>query len=159
MSRTWLVAHDFSEHAERSCARAVADLKAMGGGEILLVHVHSPLSTGFGFELTGSVGFGDVDRVVQEDASTRLQRIADRLGAEFPEIAFRAEVALGRPADTISEIARREDVELIVVGSHGRRGLERFFLGSVAERVLRLAGCSVLVVKIQSKGNEDDKRS
>ena len=56
-------------------------------------------------------------------------------------------IEIGRPADHVVEVATREHAERIVVGSHGRRGIERMLLGSVAERIVRLAPCAVLVVK------------
>jgi nucleotide-binding universal stress UspA family protein len=151
MARTWMVAYDFSEQAERALARAADDLASMGGGEILLVHVHPPLSTGFGFELSGATGFQDVDRALENETRERLGGVAKQLRASFATIEVGVHVQLGRPADTLAEIPRREGVDLIVIGSHGRRGLERFFLGSVAERVLRLAECPVLVVKAPSE--------
>jgi nucleotide-binding universal stress UspA family protein len=53
----------------------------------------------------------------------------------------------GRSADAIIEIARDKNADLVVLGSHGRTGLERLLMGSVAERVIVLASCAVLVVK------------
>jgi len=54
------------------------------------------------------------------------------------------EVRIGSAADTIQELAREQHVDLIVMGTHGRRGLAHMFLGSVAERVVRGAPCPVL---------------
>jgi len=53
----------------------------------------------------------------------------------------------GKPADAIMEIAKDESADLVVVGSHGRTGLDRLLMGSVAERVIVLSSCAVLVVK------------
>jgi len=53
----------------------------------------------------------------------------------------------GDPADAIIHLAQTEDVDLIVMGSHGRRGLTRLLMGSVAEAVVRAAPCPVLTVK------------
>jgi nucleotide-binding universal stress UspA family protein len=55
-------------------------------------------------------------------------------------------VTEGRPAASIVEHARAEKADTIVVGTHGRTGLSRLVIGSVAERVVRLAPCDVLVV-------------
>jgi nucleotide-binding universal stress UspA family protein len=59
----------------------------------------------------------------------------------------RAIVRTGPPASTIAETAAEEEADLVVVGTHGRSGLDRLIVGSVAERVVRLATCPVLVVK------------
>jgi nucleotide-binding universal stress UspA family protein len=53
----------------------------------------------------------------------------------------------GAPAREVTEIARTDGYDLIVMGSHGRRGFNRLLMGSVAEKVLRLASCPVLCVK------------
>ncbi len=65
--------------------------------------------------------------------------------AHFPAIEIRT--AVGYPADEIVWLAASLDVDGIVIGSHGRRGLKRLLLGSVAEKVVRLAGCAVHVIR------------
>ena len=64
-----------------------------------------------------------------------------------------AEVAKGFPPDIVLEVAARHRADLIVMGSHGRSGLRRLFLGSVAESVLRSSPIPVLIVR----GHEDRK--
>ena len=53
----------------------------------------------------------------------------------------------GTPARTIVEHAKANDIDLIVMGTHGRGGVEQLLMGSVAERVVRLASCPVLTVR------------
>ena len=62
------------------------------------------------------------------------------------DINISLRVAEGHPADVILEIAKEEDVDLIVMGSSGKTGLDRFIIGSVAEKVVKGAKCAVLVV-------------
>jgi nucleotide-binding universal stress UspA family protein len=57
------------------------------------------------------------------------------------------EIAVGDPADAILRLAQERNVDLIVMGTHGRSGLPHVLLGSVAEKVVRLAPCPVLTVK------------
>lgn len=57
------------------------------------------------------------------------------------------EVLFGDPSSEIIDFAKHHDIELIVIPSHGRTGLGRFFLGSVAERVVRFSHCPVLVLR------------
>jgi nucleotide-binding universal stress UspA family protein len=61
--------------------------------------------------------------------------------------AWEVEVAVGPPADTIVRVAQKRDADLIVMGTHKRTGLQHMFLGSVAEKVVRLAPCPVLTVR------------
>ncbi len=73
-----------------------------------------------------------------------LKEAVDKLGVTGAEL----EVRLGDPGQISCDRAEELGAELIVVGSHGRTGLTRMLLGSVAERVVRLAHCQVLVVKV-----------
>lgn len=77
-----------------------------------------------------------------DDARRRLTELA----AGDP-----TQVLEGRPADVIVDHARAVKADLIVMGSLGRTGLERLLVGSVAERVVRLAPCPVLVVRAPRK--------
>lgn len=69
-------------------------------------------------------------------------------GAEYEGVHF--SVTIGDPSSEIIDYAKTQDVDLIVISSHGRTGLGRFFMGSVAERVVRFAHCPVLVIRRQS---------
>lgn len=62
-------------------------------------------------------------------------------------VTVQAFVMTGRPADAVIETAKEQSADLIIVGSHGRTGLARLLMGSVAERVIVLTACAVLVVK------------
>ncbi len=148
MTRKWLVAFDFSDEARLALERASVQLMALGGGEVVVAHVHRPLSTGFGVEFASvSPAFQDVDKTITESARVKLDEVIKVMRDRFPALAYRTLIESGYPPDHLAAIATREDVDQIVIGSHGRRGLQRFFLGSVAERVLRIADRPVLIVK------------
>ena len=74
------------------------------------------------------------------------EAIRERLGGE-KYAGLRIEVDFGDPGYRIAEFARKWGAELIVIPSHGRTGVQRLLIGSVAERVLRLAHCPVLVLR------------
>jgi nucleotide-binding universal stress UspA family protein len=80
-----------------------------------------------------------------EEARTRLQ---DLMRGAFHG-TWEVEVAVGHPADTIVRVAQQRSADLIVMGTHGRTGLQHVLLGSVAEKVVRLAPCPVLTVRDQ----------
>ena len=109
--------------------------------------------TGFGIDLGATAVFQDADRSIDAEARARLDNIAKDITNRFPTLTVTIGVETGQPADLLVEVGRREAVEQIVLGSHGRRGLERFFLGSVAERVLRLTDRTVLIVKTPTEAN------
>ena len=85
---------------------------------------------------------------VVEEALTRLR---DLMPSTFTGV-WDVDLAVGRPADAIIRIAQERQIDLIVMATHGRTGLEHVLLGSVAEKVVRLAPCPVLTVKAGRPG-------
>jgi nucleotide-binding universal stress UspA family protein len=67
------------------------------------------------------------------------------------ELRLETKMVEGHPAETICRVAKEEGCDLIVMGTHGRSGLGRLLLGSVAEQVLREAACPVLTVKMPAE--------
>ena len=63
---------------------------------------------------------------------------------DFPKLETR--VLMGSPAEKILELAKQENVDLIIMGAHGRKGLERVFFGSVADKVVTGALCPVMTI-------------
>ncbi len=86
----------------------------------------------------------------QKQASLDLQKLVREAAGGRTDI--KTDLALGAPAQTIVETAEQGDYDMIVMGTHGRHGLPRVLLGSVAEKVVRLARCPVLVVPAPERG-------
>ena len=78
-------------------------------------------------------------------AHERLTKLADATKKAWSRTG--RELRTGHPVAAIVALAKRTNADLIVMGTHGRTGLKRAFIGSVAEHVVRLAACSVLVVR------------
>jgi nucleotide-binding universal stress UspA family protein len=156
----WLVAHDFSPSADAAARTAAKDLIERGqGGTITLLHVYQvmPLPTGFDGAVPGG-GLVTLERAVAVETTRRLERAAEELrkdiaslsaarGEDAPDVEVEVAVRQDAPADGILAEAKERNVERITVGTHGRKGLSHLLLGSVAERVVRLAHVPVLVVK------------
>lgn len=138
---TWnkiLVPTDFSDDALTAVqeARRFQDLT---GAEVLLVHVTEPAFEGLRIQT------GDQQGAVQAAARQKLEALAK---AEFPAGApVRVLLQSGRAADTICALARAEGAGVVFIASHGMTALKHYLLGSVAEKVVRHAPCSVLVVR------------
>jgi nucleotide-binding universal stress UspA family protein len=139
--RRILVATDFAESAERALACAV-QLARRHGAELVLVHVYMDLPAYPEITAGQVVAIYEEQRAWIEAALERRARAARGEG-----LLARAVLRTGPAASTIAETAKDEGADLLVVGTHGRSGLDRLILGSVAERVVRLASCPVLVVK------------
>ncbi len=148
MSRTWIVAFDFSELANVALERAAEIMTALGGGRLLVAHVHSNSSGRLGADgVTFRPGFADLDEVFVNEARGNIAAHVDPIAARHPTLDVGVRLERGDAADTLRDLAEREGAEMIVCGSHGRRGIERFLLGSVAERIVRMADMPVMVIK------------
>ncbi|MDW7709705.1 MAG: universal stress protein [Deferrisomatales bacterium] len=140
--RKILIPLDGSELAE-AAVDAAAPLAKAFGGEILLLGV---LDLTAGMYDVYSEAFSPVDLRAQLEKfiENALDRAEGRVQAEgLPARRF---LEVGVPHEEISALARREGAELIVMTTHGRKGLTHLLLGSVTEKLIRTAPCPVLVV-------------
>jgi len=134
---------DFSD-ASRAAMETAADLAKRLGAELTLLHAY-PIP-GFTFPDGSVVASPAMMQELAEGAARHLE--AWRREAEALGIAgVGSERVVGEPAREIVEFARTRAVDLLVLGTHGRTGLEHALIGSVAERVLRKAPCAVLTVR------------
>lgn len=144
MRPTWLVAYDFSQLAHAALATAAAMLTKQGGGRLIVAHVHQIHAASDGLDLP-LVATADFEKAYVADAT---QQLAEEVAAiDALGLMVERRLLAGRPAPTICHLATEAKAQLAVVGSHGRRGLARVTLGSVAEAILRQAPCDVLVVR------------
>lgn len=99
------------------------------------------------------------DRLATTDAIREYESIATDAAVTLRAAGFRAEpeVLSGSPAHAIVAFASEWDADLVILGSHGRTGLVRLLLGSVARNVLHHAGCSVLVVRRHVEARRDGR--
>jgi nucleotide-binding universal stress UspA family protein len=153
-----LVPTDFSEPANHALAYALEEA-TLHRAKVTLLHVLAPHGGTDVYYVTGSpepppqgsvdpTGGGRVgDRPLSEptvirddpaeEALTLLQDLIPDAGRGTWDVAL----AVGHPADTVVRVAQERNVDLIVMGTHGRTGLQHVLLGSVAEKVVRLAPC------------------
>ena len=162
--RHLLVATDFSEPANHALRYAMEEA-ALHKAKVTLLHVQpsdsgtdvynvsgprtSGLEAGLDVVAGGRLGTAPpleptvVRRDYSEEALTKLHDLVPKGG----EGAWQVALAVGRPADAIVRFAEESRVDLIVMATHGRTGLGHVLLGSVAEKVVRLAPCPVLTVR------------
>lgn len=140
---TIVVATDFSDAAAAGEAQALR-FASRFAAELVFVHV-AVESTLYG---EGVFGMADVRAVYEAARRWATGRLEERVAAA-KEAGLRARAALrvGVPHEEIVRAAAEEKAEMVVVGTHGRSGLDRVLLGSVAERVVRLTPCPVLTVR------------
>jgi len=138
---------DFSD-ASRAAMETAADLARRFGATLTLLHAY-PVP-GYTFP-DGSVVASP--RMLQELADQAAKHVGEwkrqAQGMGVPTV--NAETLVGEPASEIVSYARDHGVDLLVLGTHGRTGLEHALMGSVAERVVRRARCPVLTVHPQGR--------
>jgi nucleotide-binding universal stress UspA family protein len=138
---------DFSD-ASRAAMETAADLARRFGATLTLLHAY-PVP-GYTFP-DGSVVASP--RMLQELADQAARHLGEwkRLAQEMGAPTVNAETLVGEPAPEILSYARDHGIDLLVVGTHGRTGLEHALMGSIAERVVRRARCPVLTVHPQGR--------
>jgi nucleotide-binding universal stress UspA family protein len=139
--RTLLVPLDFSETSKRALGVARALMKKVGPSHLVLVHAYFlPAEVEALAEDTQTLILETMSNKAREDLEGILVELQDEgISAEFL-------TRHGSQERVIIDAAEERKADLIVMGTHGRRGLSHAILGSVAERVLRTAACPVLTV-------------
>lgn len=136
-----LFATDFSQLSDAALAQAAALCQA-SQAKLLIVHVEEP---------PAAYGAGDLYYGLPDPDQNALRRMLDEVKPEQTEIEVERRLLIGDPATEIAELATEEQVDLIVIGTHGRTGLSRLLIGSTAEAIVRKAPCAVLTVKMPHK--------
>lgn len=112
---------------------------------ITALTVLNPIDAGYSTEAAIPTGGGEWYESEKQAAENRFEE-ADDLAAEY-DAELETEIEVGRPSRTIVRYAEENDVDHIVMGSHGRSGVARVLLGSVAETVVRRSPVPVTVVR------------
>jgi nucleotide-binding universal stress UspA family protein len=148
-----LIPLDGSELAECSLEHAKAIVQGCNVGDVILFQVVEPLS----LETLSALAEAGDDSIRKardqnrQDAKDYLLKVENHLKTQG--IAGRSVTVEGRAADEILSYAEKTNVDLIVMSTHGRSGLSRFFFGSVAEKVSRHSRVPVLLISSEGCSN------
>jgi len=135
--RTILIPTDFSTASDAALPHAEAVAKQQSAS-LLILHVEEPPL---------AYGGGELYYGLPEPDSDRLLEMLEAVKPSDPAVPHTHRLTIGDPAGEIVRIAAEEGVEMIVMGTHGRTGVSRMLMGSVAEAVVRRAPCPVLVYR------------
>jgi nucleotide-binding universal stress UspA family protein len=143
---TSIVGIDFSDPSNQALDLAL-EVTGLRGGEVHVVHVDPELPPDLILlrPIESPTSAEELLEQVRLRATERMAAVQARGTLAVKRVV--AHVRRGSAADEIAQLAADLDADLVVVGSHGRRGLTRLLLGSVAERVSRLARCPVWIVR------------
>jgi nucleotide-binding universal stress UspA family protein len=146
MTRRVLHPTDFSKASNAAFARSLAEARA-SRAELVLVHVLAPVMpiAGAGEAYVTPSVYEQMDASARAWARKQLDRLVAR--ARAAKVRARGLLLEGVAHDQILRAARRQRADMMVMGTHGRTGIARFFLGSVAARVTAMAPCPVLTVR------------
>jgi universal stress protein A len=143
---------DFS-HDNRVALKLASTLAAESHARLYIVHVHDIRNT--------STATGEADLMVasalHEERREAWERLA-KIAPSVPTVQYEHELLTGTPAVELLQFAQSMQIDLIVMSSHGRNGLRRLLMGSIAEGTMRKANCPVMVVK-QPAGRREPKRN
>jgi nucleotide-binding universal stress UspA family protein len=128
---------DFSTTGQTALEMATS-LARDRGATLVIMHVEEPPM---------AYGGGELYYGIDEPNREELKRMLSEVLPSDPSVPCEHRLMIGSPARAIIELAEREEVVLIVMATHGRTGLLRVLMGSVAEEVVRKAKCPVLTVK------------
>jgi nucleotide-binding universal stress UspA family protein len=140
-----LVATDFSEPSDIALAYA-CELTRTFGAQLTVLHIAENIAA----RAYGADGFVFAEPDLQRDIEAAAHKQIDTLISEGDRAALKAQgvvLTSNSPAFAITDYARQTDIDLIVMGTHGRGAMAHLLMGSVAERVVRTAPCPVLTVR------------
>lgn len=139
-----LVGTDFSP-ASRPAFRRAVEMAAANGAALWIAHVTAPPLPLSPDGFVPPRFYDDMSAAIRTDAQRRLRPMLNR--ARKAGVRARTLTLAGAPHDALNRAARRHRADLIVLGTHGRTGLARLLVGSVASRVVATAPCPVLTVR------------
>jgi len=138
-----LVAIDFSEYSKIALDICLGASKCMKT-KLYVLHTIEKFPHDY-VHLLSSTAHSNMKQKLEEEAMNKIKAMLpeELLGSEdiVPIVRF------GKPFLEIIKVAKEKDVDLMAIGTHGRAGVDRVILGSVAERVVRKAGCTVMVIR------------
>jgi len=143
-ARPVLFATDFSDASERAFVLAM-DLARNRGAELVIIHVYPPPPKSAPDDWFVPGLSDEVDAASCEEATEGIRPLIER--ARRAGLSARGLVFAGNPGELVVRAAERAGADLVVIGTHGRRGVRRALFGSVAARIVAHATCPVLTVR------------
>lgn len=134
---------DFSEGALNALPYAV-DMAKSCGAKLCMLHVIYDIANASGLYVP-HVSFDGMYKELEAGAKKELEKFGLEERREIKDVEFG--ILRGIPYEEILKYAKEKSIDIIVIGTHGRKGLDRFLFGSTAEKVVRYAECPVLTVR------------
>lgn len=121
------------------------DLAKSNDAELFLIHVNEPLAIAYAADgMSWSDQVVSLEASLRKEAQTKMSEVASKLGVKADNCVIRE----GKPSSEIHRVVEDNDIDLIVMGTHGQSGLQ-LLLGSTANSVLHGVTCDVLAVRVK----------
>lgn len=133
---------DLSEHS-RTVAEYARSLAKLTDAAVIVVYAAPTLTQYTGFHVPPNT----IDSFVGEIVTGAESSMTDFVAQNFSDVEAKGVVVVGYAAEEILALAERENADLIIMGTHGRKGLDRVLFGSVAEKVVKSSICPVLTIR------------
>ncbi len=141
--RKILVPHDFSDYSLHALKYAVT-FAGHFKSELIILHVVEPIVYPADFSF-GQVSIPAMEEEIRKHSEEQLgEVITTKVPSEINAVAL---IKTGKPFVEIIDVAKQENVDLIVISSHGRTGMDHVLFGSTADKVVRKAPCPVLTIR------------
>jgi nucleotide-binding universal stress UspA family protein len=142
--RRIVFASDFSKASRKAFTTAVTMAK-QNGATLTIVHVILPFTPIVPEQYINTDTWAQVDRQARQWSATQLRNLTTR--AKTAGVRAVGLLEEGDPVTLIVRVARAKRADFLVIGTHGRTGLAKFFIGSVANRLVATASCPVITVR------------
>lgn len=139
-----LLATDFSDYSEVACEYAVTLAKTFNSSLLVLHVINEPVDLR-GFYVP-HISFEQLEQEIESGATKMLENFCQENLKDFS--GYETMVIAGVPYEEIIRMATEKESSLIVIGTHGRTGLDHLIFGSTAERVVRGAPCPVMTIRL-----------
>jgi universal stress protein A len=142
-----LLATDFSDYSEVACDYALTLAETFGSSLYILHIINEPVDLR-GFYVP-NISFEQLEKEIETGATEMLDKFCKENLKEFDR--YEKEIITGVPYEEIVRVAKEKEISMIVIGTHGRTGLDHLIFGSTAERVVRTAPCPVMTIRIPAR--------
>ncbi len=142
-----LLATDFSEYSGVACDYALTLAKTFGSSLYILHVINEPVDLR-GFYVP-NISFEQLEKEIETGATEMLDNFCKVNLKDFER--YEKEIITGVPYEEIVRVATEKEISMIVIGTHGRTGLDHLIFGSTAERVVRTAPCPVMTIRIPAR--------
>ncbi len=152
--RKILVATDLNTTEENHVIEKVRELSKRSDVEVHMVHVIEEVTFSYGtpFLMNDMMDW-------HRELETTARETLEKFGAHLQIASNHMHLVRGEPKDLVIKVAKEINADLIIVGSHGQKGLELLLLGSTANAILHYADCDVLAVRLHRGAQQTEKKT